>query len=135
MPDLGFLKHDVLTWVIIGAQTGPGAKQNQPKREWIQSIVDECRKEGVPLFMKDSLLEIWEDPLISNTRRAAAEGSHYPHCDRNASTYDNTARKERRDTTACKIGTAIHLRHIPGRYARTSPPWCPKRGGGDQSQN
>jgi protein gp37 len=123
MPDLGFLKRDNMGWVIIGAQTGPGAKQHRPQREWIQRIVDECKKEGVPLFMKDSVLEIWEDPLI---REYPAELQPkeviIPHCDKCEHT---------RATPQGKRGTRYDCdltgKHIPGRYSRTSPPWCPKR--------
>lgn len=42
-----------LDLVIIGAQTGPGAKP--PKPEWVQSIIDQCRAAGVPVFLKDNL--------------------------------------------------------------------------------
>lgn len=42
-----------LDWVIVGAQTGPGAKP--PKPEWVQSIIDQCEAAGVPLFLKDNL--------------------------------------------------------------------------------
>jgi protein gp37 len=42
-----------LDWVIIGAQTGPGTKP--PKPEWVQSIIDQCRAAGVPVFLKDNL--------------------------------------------------------------------------------
>lgn len=40
-------------WVIIGAQTGPGAVK--PKSEWIQSIIDEAKANNVPVFLKDNL--------------------------------------------------------------------------------
>ena len=48
-----------LDWVIIGAQTGPGAKP--PKPEWVQSIIDQCRAAGVPVFLKDNLN--WPDRI------------------------------------------------------------------------
>jgi protein gp37 len=44
-----------IEWVIIGAQTGPGAKP--PKPEWVQSIIDQCRSAGVPVFVKPPLYE------------------------------------------------------------------------------
>ncbi len=40
-------------WVIIGAQTGPGAKP--PKPDWVQSIINQCRAAGVAVFLKDNL--------------------------------------------------------------------------------
>jgi|LSQX01.2.fsa_nt_gb protein gp37 len=42
-------------WVIIGQQTGPGAIP--PKPEWVQSIIDQCREAGVPVFVKSPLYE------------------------------------------------------------------------------
>jgi protein gp37 len=42
-----------LKWVIVGAQTGPGAVP--PKTEWVQSIIDQCRTASVPVFLKNNL--------------------------------------------------------------------------------
>jgi protein gp37 len=42
-------------WLIIGAMTGPGSKTHQPKPEWIQSLIDQARAAGVPVFLKDNL--------------------------------------------------------------------------------
>jgi protein gp37 len=42
-------------WVIIGQQTGIGAVP--PKDEWVQSIIDQCRAAGVPVFVKSPLYE------------------------------------------------------------------------------
>lgn len=47
-----------LNWVILGAMTGPGSKQHQPKREWVENVVESAQAAGVPVFMKDSLLPI-----------------------------------------------------------------------------
>ena len=51
-------------WVIIGAMSGRDARKNRPRREWIKEVVDCCAREGIPLFMKDSLTKIWGEPLI-----------------------------------------------------------------------
>ena len=45
-------------WMIIGAMTGPGSKQHQPKKEWVQSLCEDASALCVPVFMKDSLLPI-----------------------------------------------------------------------------
>jgi protein gp37 len=42
-----------LSWVIIGALTGPGAVK--PKGEWVQGIIDQCRAPGVSVFVKNNL--------------------------------------------------------------------------------
>lgn len=53
-------------WVIIGAETGNRKDKVTPKREWIESIVEECRAYDIPVFMKNSLASIWGEPLIQN---------------------------------------------------------------------
>lgn len=45
-------------WIIIGAMTGPGSKQHQPKQEWINEIVETAIDLKIPVFMKDSLIPI-----------------------------------------------------------------------------
>ena len=40
-------------WVIVGAQTGPGARPPDPA--WVRDLVDQCRTAGVPVFAKDNL--------------------------------------------------------------------------------
>lgn len=51
-------------WVIIGAETGRRKNKVVPEKEWIENIVIECRKADIPLFMKSSLTDIWDGPLI-----------------------------------------------------------------------
>ena len=45
-------------WIIIGAETGRNKQKVVPKLEWIQSIVQEADRAGIPVFMKKSLLPI-----------------------------------------------------------------------------
>ena len=45
-------------WVIMGAMTGPGSKAHQPKKEWVESMVEDATASVVPVFMKDSLRPI-----------------------------------------------------------------------------
>lgn len=45
-------------WVIMGAMTGPGSKEHQPKKEWIESMVEDADAIAAPVFMKDSLIPI-----------------------------------------------------------------------------
>lgn len=51
-------------WVIVGAETGRRKDKVIPKREWIEQIVEDCKKYHIPLFMKSSLADIWGEPLI-----------------------------------------------------------------------
>lgn len=51
-------------WIIVGAETGRRKDKVIPKREWIEQIVEDCRKYEIPLFMKSSLADIWGEPLM-----------------------------------------------------------------------
>lgn len=51
-------------WLIVGAETGRRKDKVIPKREWIEQIVEDCKKYEIPLFMKSSLVDIWGEPLI-----------------------------------------------------------------------
>jgi protein gp37 len=53
-----------IDWVIIGAESGNRKGKVIPERLWIEEIVSDCRRIGTPVFMKDSLSEIWGEPLI-----------------------------------------------------------------------
>ena len=73
--------------------------------------------------MKDSVLEIWEDPLI---REYPAELQPkeviIPHCRK-----CEHARETQQGNRGTRYDCDLTGKHIPGRYSRTSPPWCPKR--------
>lgn len=48
--DLGKLPLDGLGWVIVGGESGPGARPM--KKEWVVSVRDQCRRAKVPFFFK-----------------------------------------------------------------------------------
>ena len=50
----GDLKAQQVNWLIIGAQTKP---YRPPKIEWVREIVEAADKAGIPVFLKDNLLE------------------------------------------------------------------------------
>ena len=64
MPDLQFLKYDNTKWVIIGAETGNRKNKVIPDRKWIESIMDQCKAAGVPVFLKNSLKALMGDNFI-----------------------------------------------------------------------
>jgi len=43
---------DHLSWIIIGAQTNPNV---QPKRVWVQEILNAADETGIPVLMKHNL--------------------------------------------------------------------------------
>jgi len=40
-------------WIIVGAQTGPGARP--PKREWVEDILDAAARYDIPVLLKRNL--------------------------------------------------------------------------------
>ena len=50
-----FLNSSSINWVIIGAETGNRKGKVIPKIEWIDKIVIYCRKNNIPVYLKDSL--------------------------------------------------------------------------------
>lgn len=47
---LGHLKLDGIDWVIVGGESGPGARPMDPK--WVSQILRVCQKSKVPFFFK-----------------------------------------------------------------------------------
>jgi len=47
---LGRLKLDGIDWVIVGGESGPGARPMNPK--WVSQILRVCQKAKVPFFFK-----------------------------------------------------------------------------------
>ena len=65
-----FRKHPI-NWVIIGQETGNKAKPTKP--EWVQSIIDQSRVAGVPVFVKSPLfrqfpIQEWPEGLRKEIR-------------------------------------------------------------------
>lgn len=52
-------------WVILGAETGNRKDKVVPERSWMEPIVEQFHKYGKPVFMKDSLIPIWGEDLIT----------------------------------------------------------------------
>jgi len=50
LEDLGPMNLAGISWVIVGGESGPGARPM--KKEWVLSIRDQCRQAGVPFFFK-----------------------------------------------------------------------------------
>lgn len=47
---MGDINLDGIDWVIVGCESGP--KRRPCELGWVESIVDQCRKAGVPPFVK-----------------------------------------------------------------------------------
>jgi protein gp37 len=89
LEDLGEVNLDGIHWVIVGGESGAGARPLQ--QEWVLSLRDQCAKASVPFFFKqwggvrkskagreldgktyDGLPGRVELPVLENPRRLAA---------------------------------------------------------------
>jgi protein gp37 len=50
LEDLGELDLSGIHWVIVGGESGPGARPMQ--REWVINVLRQCREQGVKFFFK-----------------------------------------------------------------------------------
>ncbi len=50
LEDLGHVDLAGISWVIVGGESGPGARPI--RREWVVSLRDQCVEAGVPFFFK-----------------------------------------------------------------------------------
>lgn len=50
LEDLGTIPLDGISWVIVGGESGPGARPM--KEKWVVSIYEQCQSAGVPFFFK-----------------------------------------------------------------------------------
>ncbi len=117
---------DFMDWIIIGAETGSRRKKVIPRQEWIKAIVREAKAIGISVFMKHSkeLEGIWGRDLVQElpTGLTRPEGKPIPHC-RECEYCKITQEGKRGNRHECKLAD----KHMPGRYAKGSPLWCPLR--------
>jgi protein gp37 len=50
LEDLGELRLSKIDWVIVGGESGPGARPI--KESWVEGILSQCRAAAVPFFFK-----------------------------------------------------------------------------------
>jgi protein gp37 len=50
LEDVGTLPLDGISWVIVGGESGPGARPME--ESWVVSIQKQCKESGVPFFFK-----------------------------------------------------------------------------------
>src|SRR5205807_4492569 len=50
LEDLGEIDLSGIDWVIVGGESGPGARPMN--KEWVLSIREQCRSYGIPFFFK-----------------------------------------------------------------------------------
>jgi protein gp37 len=69
LEDLGTLDLEGMKWIIVGGESGPGARPLE--REWVVRIRDQCREECVPFFFKQ-----WGGVRKGETGRVLDKATH-----------------------------------------------------------
>lgn len=62
LEDLGEIDLEKIDWVIVGGESGPGARPMKP--EWVESLLEQCRDAGIPFFFKQ-----WGGPVRTKAGR------------------------------------------------------------------
>lgn len=113
----------MLDWVIIGAEAGQNQQTEDPEKEWIRNIVASGALARTPIFIKDGLAEIWGEELIQEYPAGLPTNAPVPRCsDCQYYSWEPDGKRGKKHT--CNM---IVEKRIPGKYARPSPPWCPRR--------
>lgn len=121
-------------WVILGCDKLLPSRRNTPEHDWLDAILQQCG--DLPVYMKrnDAIRTIWEGRLIQQfpdlLRRSKEKP--IPHCN-DCPDCKIIHEGRRGNRHVCRHRKLLNKykktdgKHIPGRYTRTSPPWCPKR--------
>jgi len=125
--DAGLGSFGGVRWIIVGAETGGRKGKIAPERAWIENIIEAAAITHAPVLLKDSaeLRAVWGDELIQDfpeELKPMPEDNSVPHC---KGCWDAQIVKQgkRGKAVTCKLTGE----HVPGRYTRSSPAWCPKR--------
>lgn len=125
-------------WVIVGAETGNQKSKKVPRREWLTTILDEAHENHIPVLMKNSkeMRSVWGNAIpqaFPTGLEPMPQDNSIPHC-KECELREETHQGRRGTAIACQIGWEADGYHdrparpVPGRYTRSSPPWCPRRG-------
>lgn len=116
-------------WVILGGD-------ENTKIKWIENIL--AQKGTIPLFMADSkgMRQVWNKPIIQEwpAELQMPADIPVPHCNE-CNNVVITPQGKRGFGHICIHPDIMGMcsntkgKFIPGRYARQSPQWCPKRAG------
>lgn len=103
LEDIGQLDLNGIHWVIVGGESGPGARPME--LEWVQQILSQCRLAEVPFFFKQ-----W------GGRQKSRTGRHL-----NDRTYDEMPNMVRNQFPATKKQRTELVQDLAVKYASFSP--------------
>ena len=56
--DIGEVDLTGIDWIVIGTETGRRKGKSVSKVVWVEQLAEQAAKQGIPVFMKEDLLEI-----------------------------------------------------------------------------
>lgn len=63
--DIGEIDLEGFEWIVVGTETGKRKRKVDAKPEWVLHIVEQAKKNHIPVFMKEDLLPIMgEEQMI-----------------------------------------------------------------------
>ena len=114
---LGALHPDGIHWVIVGGESGPGARPCDVG--WIRSLVRQCREAGVPAFVK----QLGAAPEVTASvlhLQAWPEGVRFERADPDGCAHAYTVRcRDRKGADPAEWPADLRVREWPGVAAET----------------
>lgn len=74
LEDLGDIDLTGIHWVLVGGESGPGARPFNPR--WAENLLAQCRAQGVPFFMK----QMGENAITCDWLHIPSEQFHHLDC-------------------------------------------------------
>lgn len=118
-------------WIILGAETGTRRGKVKPEQRWMRKIEGDCRKFGIPLFMRDNVetKAVWKEQIIQELPLQLYREPDVPVPRCHECSFAIWKQDGKRGQVCfCTFDNHKNRpQHIKGRYTRTSPPWCELR--------
>jgi len=111
LEDLGEVNLDRIGWVIVGGESGRGARPMQAS--WVRSLRDQCEAAQVPFFFKQ-----WGGVHKSKTGRVL-----------DGRTHDETPARRTRDMPPRKVRLDMAASHVSSRRTRMEMVHLPRDSG------
>lgn len=121
-------------WIIIGCEELLPSHRNLPKRDWLDVILEQRGDTPVYIKRNSAIRTNWKGRLIQQypVLLKRPKDKPIPRCN-SCPDCEIIQEGKRGNRHICHHRKVLNRykgtsgQHIPGRYTRTSPPWCPKR--------
>jgi protein gp37 len=109
LEDLGEIDLTGIGWVIVGGESGPGARPFD--LAWARSIRDQCRAAGVPFFLK----QVGSNPFDSLFAFRAFQGGRAPLNRDHAMALGALTLDDKKGGNLSELPSDLRIREMPAR--------------------